>query len=85
MWLYTIFSDYAYYLYIDDFVGPEIYVPTDPVFSLTPDVSEWDFGQVDTNTPATKTFTVSNAGGGTLVVSDITVSDTGFSLTQPFT
>lgn len=50
------------------FVAP---LPTNPVLSVTPNA--WDFGSQMVNTTATKQFTISNSGAGTLVVSNITI------------
>ena len=72
-------------LYVDDVTGPEIYVPPYPIFSLTPDDTEWDFGTVLINTTATKEFSITNTGGGTLSISDVSTSGDFFGLAEAFT
>ena len=58
-------------------------VPTTPELSVTPD--QWSFGNLNINNTASKLFTLSNTGGGSLSVSNVTVSGTYFSLTEAFT
>ncbi|MBE0663248.1 MAG: choice-of-anchor J domain-containing protein [Bacteroidales bacterium] len=60
-------------LYLDDVSGPPIYVPTVPVFSINP--ISWDFGTVEAQgMPVTKDFIIKNEGGGTLSITDISIS-----------
>jgi hypothetical protein len=61
------YGNYLYYVYLDD-VSIDA-PPTVPEFSI--DEDSWDFGIVDANTTVSKTFTVSNAGVGTLGITDI--------------
>ncbi len=53
--------------------------PTGAVFNLSPDVPDYDFGNLLINDSATKTFRVSNTGIADLTFSSVTVSGTGFS------
>jgi hypothetical protein len=45
--------------------------PLVPVFSVTP--TSWDYGQVDIGAAATRQFTITNDGGGTLTINTITM------------
>ncbi|MCB5252727.1 MAG: choice-of-anchor D domain-containing protein, partial [Candidatus Cloacimonetes bacterium] len=65
---------------IDDVVVEDI--PSLPIFSLSPDVDTWDFGSTMINTLATKQFTITNTGGGTLTVSSITASGAYYSISD---
>ncbi len=71
------YSDYMYYMYVDTFAGPQVYVPPTPIFSLTPNVSSWDFAAVMISTYATKQFTIQNTGGGTLDLTSLSVTAGG--------
>ncbi|MDZ4122033.1 MAG: GEVED domain-containing protein, partial [Candidatus Cloacimonadaceae bacterium] len=54
-------------------------VPAAPIFSIAP--TSWNYGSVIINTPVSRTFTVSNTGGGSLDISSISISGTHFSIT----
>lgn len=56
--------------------------PLAPMISVTP--SSWDFGTKLINTTSSKQFTITNTGAGSLNVSSINVSGTGFALANPF-
>ncbi|MDD2228440.1 MAG: choice-of-anchor J domain-containing protein [Candidatus Cloacimonetes bacterium] len=63
---------------IDDFLLEAI--PANPTFTLTPNLSSWDFASTLINTAATKQFTITNAGGGTLNLSSVVASGTYYSI-----
>ena len=69
-----------YYLDIDNVIVRE--VPLAPIISVTPD--SWDFGTMLINTSASKEFTISNIGAGTLNVTTVNVTGTGFALAEAF-
>lgn len=73
---YTTFT--PWYISLDD-VTLDL-TPTNPIFSLSPDVSSWDFGSTIINNMATKDFTITNIGGGTLSVNSITPSGAYYSI-----
>ncbi|MDD3236161.1 MAG: choice-of-anchor D domain-containing protein, partial [Candidatus Cloacimonetes bacterium] len=54
--------------------------PAAPIFTLTPSVSSWDFGPTMINSAATKVFTITNSGGGTLNLSSVVASGTYYSI-----
>ncbi len=56
--------------------------PESPIISVTPDT--WDFGTQLINTTTAKEFTISNIGAGSLNVSSINVTGTGFTLAEAF-
>lgn len=61
-----------YYLSIDDITIEE--VPDNPVCSVYPE--SWDFGTVVLGSSATKQFTISNTGGGKLMINSVeTIGD----------
>jgi len=60
----------GWYLYIDDVTIRDI--PAAPIFGVSP--TSWDFGQVELNVPATKIFTITNTGGGTLDLTSVDVT-----------
>jgi hypothetical protein len=75
------FSNFGYdqcNLAIDDVKVEDI--PTLPIFALNPDVSNWDFGQTVINSAASKQFTITNTGTGTLNLSSVVASGTYYSL-----
>ncbi len=51
-------------------------LPTNPVFSINP--AGYDFGSLIINTTSSQTFTIMNAGGGTLNVTGISPTSDGF-------
>ena len=53
-------------------IGYDSFIP--PVLSLDPDVASWSFGETAINTVATKLFTITNSGGGTLNLNTVVVS-----------
>lgn len=53
----------------------DIRIDQAPIFSLSPDVSQWDFGGVELNVPATKQFTITNTGGSTLDITSVDITD----------
>jgi hypothetical protein len=57
-----------YYLYVDDFAGPDLFVPAEPEFSVSP--ASKAFGTLTSTgvSTAAQTFTVTNVGGGTLTI-----------------
>lgn len=67
---------YDWYVYADDFEGPEVYVPPTPTFT-TP-FSEIDLNQnhslVPVNEPASEYVYITNTGGGDLVINSINTS-----------
>lgn len=56
----------------------------DPVYSLSPDIQEWDFGLNPIYFDSKKEFTIKNLAGGTLLIESITVSGDGFTLEGDF-
>ena len=58
-------------------------LPTEPILTVTP--NSWDFGTKQINTTTTKQFTIANTGAGTLSVSGVNVTGTGFALADAFT
>jgi len=67
------YGSYQYYLYVDDFAGPDVWVNTSPVANISD--TSLDFGQVNTSSSSSKTFVVTNSGGSDLtgtIVSDAT-------------
>lgn len=61
-------------LYIDDVMVEEI--PTEPIFSITPESK--NFGSINTGASSTEQiFTITNVGGGNLIIEDADVSITG--------
>jgi hypothetical protein len=84
--VYLAFYQYAsgstvYGFGIDDFLLEEI--PAGPVISVNPDV--WDFGTQIIRTTTPKEFTITNIGVGSLDISSLTVTGTGFALAEAFT
>ncbi|MDD2424173.1 MAG: choice-of-anchor D domain-containing protein [Candidatus Cloacimonetes bacterium] len=53
-----------------------------PILSVTPDA--WDFGAQFINTTHSKAFTITNTGSGSLNVSSVSVTGTGFALAETF-
>jgi hypothetical protein len=66
---------------IDDFTVEVL--PTSPIFSLSPAVSEWDFGELLPGGANTKTFTITNMGVGSLELESVTTAGTYFSISSP--
>ncbi len=64
-------------VYVDNVVVRE--TPAAPIFTIAP--TAWDFPQQIINTTATKQFSITNTGGGTLTVNTINISGTYFTLT----
>ncbi|MFA5667467.1 MAG: choice-of-anchor D domain-containing protein, partial [Candidatus Cloacimonadaceae bacterium] len=58
-------------------------VPTEPELAVDPTV--WDFGELAVGNTASKQFTLTNIGGGSLEISSVVVSGNNFSLTEAFT
>ena len=56
--------------------------PSNPIFSLSPNITSWDFGQTIINTNATKQFTITNTGGGTMTLSSVVASGTYYSISE---
>ncbi|MBW6513394.1 MAG: choice-of-anchor D domain-containing protein [Candidatus Syntrophosphaera sp.] len=54
---------------------------TDPIFSIAP--LSWDFGQVELGLAATKEFTITNNGGGSLDLTSVTIAGDYYSITIP--
>ena len=54
--------------------------PSNPIFTLSPNVASWDFGQNMVNTAATKQFTITNTGGGTLNIGSVIASGAYYSI-----
>ncbi|MCB5271469.1 MAG: choice-of-anchor J domain-containing protein, partial [Candidatus Cloacimonetes bacterium] len=54
--------------------------PSTPIFALSPNVSSWNFGSTMINTAATKQFTITNTGGGTINLSSVVCSSTYYSI-----
>jgi hypothetical protein len=61
-------------VYIDDVLIEAL--PTVPIFSLAP--ASWDFGLIGVGTAASKEFTISNTGGGTLTINSIVVGGSAY-------
>lgn len=55
-------------------------IPTTPLLTLSPDLAVWDFGHNAINTAATKQFTITNTGVGTLILSSIVASGAYYSI-----
>ena len=53
-----------------------------PILSVTPDA--WDFGTQIVNTVHSKAFTLTNTGSGSLNISSLNVTGTGFALAEAF-
>jgi len=71
---FRMIDDDGYSLYIDDVTVEEI--PTTPIFSVSP--TSKDFGTVNISSSSTaQTFTISNTGGGTLIIANGGISLTG--------
>jgi len=69
-----------YYLDIDNVMVRE--VPLAPIILVSPDA--WDFGTKLINTTTPKEFTITNIGVGSLNVSSVNVTGTGFALAEAF-
>ncbi|MBP7205394.1 MAG: choice-of-anchor D domain-containing protein [Candidatus Cloacimonetes bacterium] len=83
----TMDSEYlpagSYFLLLSTYPSPQSFqfsldleavpAPTEPIFSIDPE--SWDFGNTDIVGSVTKTFTVSNEGGGELGIVSIEKSD----------
>ncbi|HOV16738.1 MAG TPA: choice-of-anchor J domain-containing protein [Candidatus Cloacimonadota bacterium] len=65
---------------LDDIVIENI--PTVPVFTLNPNVSFWDFGACLMQVPGTKQFTITNTGGGNLIINSVTANGNYYSISQ---
>ncbi|MGI6199132.1 MAG: choice-of-anchor D domain-containing protein, partial [Candidatus Cloacimonadaceae bacterium] len=63
-----------WYISIDDFKVQ--HAPTTPVFSISP--TGYDFGSLIINTTDSKTFTITNTGGGTLNITGISPTTDGY-------
>jgi len=79
-------DNYGHGVFIDDVLGPELYVPTTPIFSVDPALK--DFGTVNVDeSSAAQTFTVTNTGSSTLTINPaISITGTNsdqFDLTDP--
>jgi hypothetical protein len=64
-----------WYLYVDDFSGPNIWVDPNPVYAAS--VSEIDFGNTGTS-GVTTNFSVYNNGGSDLTITGISIANTDF-------
>ncbi len=85
----------TYYLLISTYPSPQSFqfsldlqavpAPVDPAFSINP--TAWEFGTVELGTPVSKTFTITNTGGSTLLIDmddiDIDPATPQFVLTLP--
>ncbi|MCB5260569.1 MAG: choice-of-anchor D domain-containing protein, partial [Candidatus Cloacimonetes bacterium] len=78
---FRLLDDNGYSLYIDDVRVEEI--PLGPVALVTPDTWDYDTQIIHTTTP--KEFTITNIGVGSLEISSINVTGTGFALAEAFT
>ena len=67
-----------WYISLDDIKIDE--VPLTPTFTLTPDVEEWNFGAVQKDLTATKQFTITNTGGGTLTINSVATTGQYYSI-----
>lgn len=67
-----------WYISLDDIKIDE--VPLTPTFTLTPDVEEWNFGAVQKDITATKQFTITNTGGGTLTINSVATTGQYYSI-----
>ncbi|HOD17817.1 MAG TPA: choice-of-anchor D domain-containing protein [Candidatus Cloacimonadota bacterium] len=67
-------------LFVDNVIVRQ--TPTAPIFTLTPDVTEWNFGLCPTQVPATKQFTITNTGSGTLVISSVVANGDYYSISE---
>ncbi len=61
-----------------EFFGWGTTAPMAPVFSITPNEVAHNFGQVMINTPVTRQYTITNAGGGTLDIQSIGITGNAF-------
>lgn len=59
-------------------------LPQAPVFTLSPDIGEWDFGSTPIYFDNKKEFIVSNQGRDTLIIENISVSGDGFTIEEAF-
>jgi len=73
----VIANSTPWYMSFDDFTVNE--TASDPIFNITP--TSWDFGTVFMNESASKQFTITNSGGGSLAIQTITVSGDHYSIT----
>ena len=69
----------GFYLYVDDFSGPQVWIDDNPVASVS--VNTFDFGNTGTGGMSTP-FVISNYGASDLVVSSIAVVNTDFSVSS---
>ena len=69
----------GFYLYVDDFSGPQVWIEDNPVASVS--VNTFDFGNTGTGGMSTP-FVISNYGASDLVVSSIAVVNTDFSVSS---
>jgi hypothetical protein len=65
---------------IEDFTVEQM--PTSPVFSISPAVSDWDFGELLPGGSRTKTFTITNTGIGTLELTNVSATGAYFSVSS---
>ena len=70
----------GFYLYVDDFNGPQIWIDDSPVAAFSE--TAINFGNTGTGGVSTE-FVISNFGASDLVVSSIAVENTDFSLSAP--
>ena len=69
----------GFYLYVDDFSGPQVWIDDNPVASVS--VNTFDFGNTGTGGMSTP-FVISNYGASDLVVSSVAVVNTDFSVSS---
>ncbi len=62
-----------YSLYVDDVTGPDVYIPPDPEFAITPDSAGFDEVPLG-DTSDVQTFTIYNSGGGTLTLNWVQIT-----------
>lgn len=54
--------------------------PALPILTVSPNVTSWDFGQTQLNSAATKQFTITNTGGGTLTLTNVVAQGSYYSI-----
>ena len=69
----------GFYLYVDDFSGPQVWIDENPVASVS--INAFDFGNTGTGGMSTP-FVISNYGASDLVISSLAVANTDFSVSS---
>jgi len=78
--IHSVMNSTPWYFSLDDIQVRQ--TPAAPIFTISPNVTDWNFGGILINTPATKQFTITNNGGGTLVINSVVASGAYYSISQ---